>query len=598
MRREMASSGIKSPGRGIKHMVNGMLARNLERVLAIPGGKLYKRYVAATQDVEATQRALLQDIIDYAKDTVFGREHDFASLESYEDFRTAVPIRDFEGHRGWVDRHTKGEEGVLFPGKPMMYVQSSGTTALPKLIPFTPFNFERSIKTRGKLWLHGLSRHYPGVYAGKDFTIVSPAVDGHTEDGTPFGAISGVMYKNIPEFLKLCHTLPYEVMTIHDYEAKSYTLIRMGVPADVSIVLTPNPATIRNLVEKADSEKEDLIRDIRDGTFKKDLNLEPEIRKDLEARLEPSPARASELEKYAEERGRLEPRDYWPNLALVHCWKCGNTGLVVDKIKPWFREDQPILEFGYVASEIAATDLLDPATDGSLLAVQNGFYEFLPIEEEDSTEPRFLMAHELEEGSRYYIYVTTFSGLYRYDMNDVIECVGHFNDAPILKFQYKGKGITNLQGEKFSEQQMIEAVKRAAEETEAQHEFFVGYADNDELRYKLYIEMLEDYSEQQLAEFAAATDKAMQQVNVEYESKRHTDRLGPLVLVPLKRDAFNCYRDMRREQGTHDGQLKWMQLTSVPSVHEAVSSLALNPGECIPPPPDPDPLQKDEPKGE
>jgi len=86
---------------------------------------------------------------------------------------------------------------VLFPGRPLMYNQSSGTTAQPKLIPVTPYNYERTIRNRGKLWLYGLTRHYPGVFAGGDLGVVSPAVEGHTEDGTPFGSLSGLIYQNI-----------------------------------------------------------------------------------------------------------------------------------------------------------------------------------------------------------------------------------------------------------------------------------------------------------------------------------------------------------------------------------------------------------------
>jgi len=199
------------------------------------------------------------------------------------------------------------------------------------------------------------------------------------------------------------------------------------------------------------------------------------------------------------------------------------------------------------------------------------------LEEADAEDPEFLLAHELEKGRRYYIYVTTFSGLYRYDMNDVLECVGHFNGAPVLKFQYKGKGMTNLQGEKFSEQQMLEAVKRGAGEIDMAHEFFMGYADNDELRYKLYIELLDEHPPARLEELADAVDRAMQAVNVEYEAKRETDRLAPLQVIPLQANAFDSYRDMRRAEGTHDGQLKWMQLTAVDSVHDAVRSLAIDP---------------------
>jgi hypothetical protein len=155
--------------------------------------------------------------------------------------------------------------------------------------------------------------------------------------------------------------------------------------------------------------------------------------------------------------------------------------------------------------------------------------------------------------------------------------VGYFNDAPILKFLYKGKGMTNLQGEKFSEQQMIEAVKRATEETGIHHEFFMGYADNDDLRYKLYIELTDNPPPERIDTFAKAVDKAMKAVNLEYEAKRDTARLGPLSVVPLRANSFDSYRAIRREAGTHDGQIKWMQLTSVKRVHDEIRSLALDP---------------------
>ena len=584
VREQIADSGIRVPAAGgIKGAVNKLLARNLERVLAIPGGKLYRRYEEATRRAEATQREILSDIIDFARDTAFGREHGFGAISSYEEFRRAVPVRDFEGHRPWVERHTLGERDVLFPGKPMMYARSSGTTALPKLLPITPYNFERSIKNRGKLWLHGLARNFPGVYEGKDFTIVSPAVDGYTEDGTPYGSVSGVMYQHIPDFLKLVHTIPYDVITVEDYEAKSYLLLRFGVPSDVSLVLTANPASIRNLVQRADEWKEQLIRDVHDGTLRDDLKLEPAVRQMAEERLVPAPARAAELERLAGTAGALRPADYWPNLRLIHTWKCGNTGLVVSEIKPWFRPNTPILEFGYVASEITATDLMDPTNDGSLLAITNGFYEFTPVEEADRPVDRrtFLMAHELEPGHQYYVYVTTFSGLYRYDMNDVLEVVGKFNQVPVLRFLYKGKGITNLQGEKLSEAQMIAAVGRAAERTGTDHEFFVGYANREARRYDLFIELPGVSAPDQLDRFAVEVDRALQEVNIEYEAKRHTDRLGPVELIPLRENAFDCYRALRAEEGTHDGQLKWLQLCCIDGVRDQMQSLALD--QCLDP---------------
>jgi hypothetical protein len=556
-------SGIKRRADGgAKGIVDRLLARNVERVLAIPGRKLYGRYERAARDPEVAQRAVLAEILSVAADTVFGREHGLGEVRSYEEFRAKVPVRDYEGHRPYVERHARGEADVLFPGKPLMYTRTSGTTALPKLIPISPYNFERTIKNRSKLWLYGLSRHFPGIYSGQDFTIVSPAVEGHTEDGTPFGSLSGLIAKNIPDFVKLIHSVPYEVVTIRNYDAKAYCLLRLGVPADVTSIFTGNPATVLNLATKADLWKEEIIRDVRDGTLKAELDVEPQIRREIEGRLEPCPGRARALEAIAASPRGFTPAGYWPNLKLVHTWTNGNCALVLPKLKAWFDEATPVLDFGYIASEITAADLIDPATNGSLLALLSGFYEFSPVEDEDAADKRFLMAHELELGARYYIYVTTFSGLFRYDMNDVLEVVGLHDRAPILRFLFKGKGVTSIQGEKVTEAQFIEAMRRASERTAVRYDFFVGYANPERDLYELYAELVDETTPAARAGFAAAVDAQLREINIEYDAKRASERLKPIEIVPLGPQAFQRYRALRLAEGAHEGQLKWLHLSS------------------------------------
>jgi len=568
------TSGIRSQSKGLKGAIHRLLARNVETVLSIPGKKLYKRYVKASLDVEATQNAVRQEILGYAADTVYGRAHGFGAMRTFGDFRDGAPVVDYEDLRPYVDRHAAGEEGVLFPGKPMMYNRSSGTTALPKLIPVTPYQFERTIKDRGKLWLYGLMRHYPGIYDGKDLTLVSPPVEGHTADGTPYGSLSGLIYKNIPDFVKLIHSIPYEGMLIKDYDAKAYCVMRFGVPQDITSIYTGNPATVLNLVRKADRWKEDLIRDIRDGTLKRDLELEPEYRAVFEAMLEPAPEKAAELDVLAAAGERLRPADYWPDLKLIHTWKNGNTALMIPKLEPWFRPGTPMLDFGYIASEVNAADLIEPGTDGSLLQVQNAFYEFVSIEEEDLENKTFLMAHQLEAGRRYYIYVTTFSGLYRYDMNDVVEVVGHFNQAPIIVFLFKGKGITNLQGEKLSEAQFIEALGRASRTAGVGYEFFFAFADEETSGYKLYIELQGAPPPDRVAALGAAVDEALCAVNVEYEAKFKSDRLKPIEVIDVGQQAFERYRAIRLAEGAHEGQLKWLNLSATDADRARLAKLA------------------------
>lgn len=557
--------------------MNKFLARHLETILSIAGSKMYRKFIKATKDVEGTQTAVLREITAYAEATQFGKKHNFNRVRRYEDYCERVPVLDYEDLRPYVNRHAKGEENILFPGKPLMYNRSSGTTTEPKLIPVTPYNFKRTIKDRGKLWLYGLSRHYPGIYQGKSLSVVSPAVEGHTEDGTPFGSLSGVMRENIPEFMKLTHAAPYSATLIEDYDAKVYTMLRLGLASDVTVILTGNPATVLNLVTKADAWKQDIIKDIHDGTLKPDLLLADSIRNEIQSDLRPMPKRAGELEGCAAQTGRLRPADYWPNLGLIHTWKNGNTRLVIPKLQDWFRPDTPILDFGYIASEIMATDLLDPKTDGSILQIQNGFYEFCPVEDREDTGAKFLLAHQLETGARYYIYVTTFSGLYRYDMNDVVEIVGHLGGAPIIRFLYKGKGITNIQGEKLSEEQFIEAVRRSSQDTGLEHDFFIGYAQPGSRQYRLYIEFLENPTPQRMTSFGQALDASLCAVNVEYAAKFESKRLNPIKVVQVEKDFFARYRQLRFEEGTHEGQIKWLHLSSTEADRQRIEKLIAAP---------------------
>ncbi len=572
----MNRTGIKRQGSGFQGAVDRLLARNLETILAIPGRKLYRRYERAARDVSGTQAALLAEILGRSTDTVFGREHGFDRIRGYDEFCRAVPLRDYEGHRPYVDRHAAGEADVLFPGKPMMYTRSSGTTAESKLIPITAYNFERAIRNRGKLWLYGLMRAYPGIYRGRSYSVVSPAEEGRTADGTPFGSLSGVMRQNIPGFMHLTHAAPWETTLIADYESRTYCQLRFGVPSDVTVVLTGNPATVLNFVSRADAWKERLIRDIHDGTLDPGLDIEPDRRALLESRFEPAPGRARELSLAAERAGgTLRPADYWPRLGLVHTWTQGNCALMLPKIRPWLREGTPILDFGYIASEVMATDLVDPATQGSLLQVEHAFYEFGPFEDGDPSDPhrRLRLAHELEVGRRYFVYVTTLSGLYRYDMNDVVEVVDRFHDAPVIRFLFKGKGITNLQGEKLSEQQLIEAVGLGATRAGLEHDFFVGFADAGRGGYSLYIELTGAATREDRGRLAAAVDRALGEVNVEYQAKRASDRLKPLEVVPLRRDSFAEYRKLRLAEGAHEGQLKWLHLSATAVTRERMRKL-------------------------
>lgn len=551
----------KKPNKGLKGMFNRFLSKHVETILSIPGAKLYKKFVEDTKHTADVQDKVMHEIINYGRDSVFGKQYNFSNIKKYKDFKNNIPTHNYEALRPYVDRHTKGEENVLFPGKPLMYNQTSGTTDKSKLIPITQYAFDRTIKDRGKLWMYGIMKSFPGIFKGKDLTLISPAVQGHTEDGTPFGSLSGLMYQNIPEFVKLVHTVPYSVFTVKDYKAKIYTLMRFAMAHNITCILTGNPSTVLNLVTRGNEWKEDIIRDIHDGTLNKDLALDPEIRAETEALLKPNPKRAKQLRTMIDGNNMLRPADYWPNLRLIHTWSNGNCRLQIPKLDTWFRKETPVLDFGYIASEINATDIIDSKTSGSVLQIQNAFYEFSPYEDEEKKDKRYYRAHELEVGKQYFIYITTFNGLYRYNMNDVLKMIGHFNDTPLVKFMHKGQGVTSIQGEKLSEDHVIEAIGSASKETGINHDFFFAYANAEASRYQIYIDFLDREAKLKKGDFGNAVDRALSKVNVEYEAKRKSERLKAPEIIPLIRGAFDQYHHLRLGEGAHEGQIKWIHLS-------------------------------------
>ncbi len=448
---------------------------------------------------------------------------------------------DYEDIRERIDRVTRGEKGVLTAEDPVLFAQTSGTTGTPKYIPVTPTCQQGGGMTT---WLHYARRDHPGMFRDKMVTIVSPAVEGHTEGGLPFGSTSGMVVKEMPRIVQSAYAVPYDVYEIHDYEAKYYALLRLGLDRSVSFIGTANPSSILKLAEMADTHSERLIRDLRDGTLSAEVEIQDEIRRVIEGRIRPNPRRAGELEAMRERRGgQLLPADYWPRMALLGCWKGGTVGAYVDKLGAWYDPDQggmvPVRDMGYLASEARMSIPVSDDGAGGVLTVHLNVFEFAPADEVDDRpdEPgswTFLGAADLEIGREYYVFVTTSGGLYRYDMNDVVEMVDTYNATPVIVFRRKGRGMTNLTGEKLSVNQVIAAMGRAGEAVGTPVGHFRAEPDVGRSLYVFKVEFDGALPADNRFAFLGRLDDALGELNIEYQAKRASGRLGPPVLQVMK----------------------------------------------------------------
>lgn len=509
----------------------------------------------------------LRDILTISKDTVYGKEHHFdriLSATSTESFfrlyQSFVPVNDsFETLRPYVERHKNGEENVLFPGKPDMYATTSGTTNEPKWIPMTHKYLKDVYGKMSHIWTWNFIKHRNRVFAGHLFTTVGKECEGYAPDGTIFGAVSGVLVRDIPQIIKKHYTAPACVMSIPDYSARNYTLMRLALQhRDVTLWATANPSTILELLRTLNENTEEMIQDIEHGTISDLFDIPYFIREELYAYVSPKPERADELRQILQEKGKLEPRDFWPWLQYLSTWKCGNTKIYMDKYMDQFDWDKTFYqELGYIATECRFGFSLDD-TNESVLFPQFHYYEFVEESELDSPNKNFLQIYQLEQGKRYCAYVTTYSGLFRYNMNDLIEVGGKFKNTPTIHMISKVNGIVSLTGEKLYEPQFLDAVHKAEEDTGIKTKFFVGFADVKESKYHFYYEFEDETINRKTAEaFTQVVDQHLQRINLEYESKRQSFRLHDPETHILLRDAYARFKAACLEDGFRDGQFKF-----------------------------------------
>ena len=209
----------------------------INTMLMLVGGSQTLRLRFWSRKPKHTAEKTLRDILTISRDTVYGREHHFdriLSATSADDlfrlYRLYVPVNDsFETLRPYVERHKQGETDILFPGKPDMYATTSGTTSEPKWIPMTHKYLKDVYGKMSHIWTWNFVKHRNRIFGGHIFTTVGKECEGYAPDGTLFGSVSGVLVRDIPPIIKKHYTAPASVMSIPDYAARNYTLMRLAL---------------------------------------------------------------------------------------------------------------------------------------------------------------------------------------------------------------------------------------------------------------------------------------------------------------------------------------------------------------------------------
>lgn len=536
----------------------------IQLILAATGPRSRARFTEQCRTPMAAQERLLQHILSKNRDTVFGKRYAFSDIVSVGEFKKRVPLHTYEDLRPYVEAQMRGEPRMLTREEPIFFATTSGTTGASKFIPVTPES--RAAKSQlVRLLLYSLYTSRPGILSGKILMVVSPEVERYAPCGTACGAESGHMYRNMPKAMNALYSCPYEVCLIKDYTARYFTWLRIAAGQSISLIFACNPSTVILLGERLGDHTEAIIRDVRDGTLNPHGEIRQDLKRILEAGLSPDPERAAQLERAADGNGgRLVPKEIWPDLAAIACWKGGTVGMYLQRFDRYLPAGIAVHDIGYLSSEHRGSVPLSEEGDGSVLAVPTNVYEFLPAEEDTPPKPLDLLTvDEVEVGRRYFVYVTTLGGLYRYDMNDIIEVVGTYERTPVIRFVQKGKGVVSFTGEKLTESHVLAAVEKTLQPLRGEYDFIaaVGEMAGSRPRYVFLIEFDKPPSDREGHALVARLDQELRSQNAEYATKRDSQRLSPPVIRAVRRGQFEEYRKRMITRGRHDGQFKILRIT-------------------------------------
>ena len=457
-----------------------------------------------------TQEKVLQSLLDKAKNTDFGKDHGFLDIQNYDEFKKAVPVRDYEGLKHYIERIREGKLDVLWKGKPLYFAKTSGTTSGAKFIPLTKESLSYQIKAAKSALLHYVenSGNHHFISGKMIFLQGSPELD--KKPVIPNGRLSGIVANFIPRYLQANRLPSYKTNCIEDWEQKVEAIIEETLPQDMRLI-SGIPSWVQMYFEKLEKK-----------TGKKISALFPNFSLFVFGGVNYEPYR----KKFEELIGKK-----------------------IDSLEL------------YPASEgfFAFQDKQDE--QGLLLLLDYGiFYEFIPASAFYDENPRRISLKDVELGVNYVLILNTNAGLWGYNIGDTVEFtslspyriivtgrIKHFTSAfgehviaKEVEFAIKG-AMQKYPEVKLTEFTVAPEVKPA--EGLPHHEWFIEFATepND------------------MDLFSKCLDELLQDQNSYYKDLISGNVLKKLEIKTLQKGAFNLYM---KTQGKLGGQNKVPRLAN------------------------------------
>lgn len=459
----------------------------------------------------AAQEQVLANLINTAKHTVFGKDHQFQDIKNYQDFKKHVPVRDYEDLKPYVERVVKGEADVLWKGKPLYFAKTSGTTSGVKYIPLSKESMPEHIKAARNALLCYI--HETGDASFVDGKMIflqgSPEMD--KKAGISFGRLSGIVAHHVPQYLQKNRLPSYQVNCIADWEEKVEAIVEETFHEDMRLISGIPPwcqMYFDRLSAKANGKKiKDIFKNFSLFVYG-GVNFEP-----YRARIEESIGKKiSTIETYPASEGFIAFQDS--------------------------QQDKGLL----------------------LLADAGIFYEFIPTDEYFNENPTRLSLAEVELNKNYALIMSTNAGLWGYAIGDTVKFISK-NPYKIL-VTGRIKHYISAFGEHVIGEEVEYALLHVAKEEGLEiTEFTVAPQVNPPVGELPYHEWFVEFVKQpaDLAVFSAKVDEQLQLKNIYYKDLIQGKVLQPLIIRPLQAEAFV---NLMRAEGKLGGQNKVPRLAN------------------------------------
>lgn len=395
-------------------------------------------FVKKTRHTDAVQEHFLRSVLLTHQNTEWGRKYSLGEIKTIDQYRERMPILPYSSYEPYTERIAKGETNIL-TAEPVVYLTlTSGSTGKKKLIPTTRRSqnaFRNATLTSIGFLSEALNARK--LEFGKLLVTNSVQAWGRTDGGIEYGPSSAGALRMDKVLYKKFFAHPYETLQAGDSKARHYVCLLFALREQSTRGMLANfPMLILRTCNYLEQYAEDLIRDLDKGTIASWLELEPEIRLKLEQQLSPIPNRAAQLRSILKSQGKLTPKLAWPELSFVANARGGTSDFYFERFPTYF-ENTPVFGAVYSSAEGMFSIYPDINQDGSILAIESSFFEFIPEDQWEVEQPKTLLATEVKVGERYRILITNYGGFYRYDIGDVVEVLGFYETAPLIVFRYR-----------------------------------------------------------------------------------------------------------------------------------------------------------------